>query len=1208
MRPVLRTLPHRSHRTASRIVITLGLLALLCAGAQAATLTVGPAGPPTYGYATIQAAVTAATAGDTIQVAAGTYRENLVWSTKSLQLIGAGPGVCTINGDTDSNGTPNGVCLALTSVPAGARVEGFTITAGTTGISLSSSAALITGNTITANAGSGINCSGAGTNGTISNNTFSNNTAGSGGGIYCNAVSPTITGNTFSGNTANSGGGVACAYAAAPTISYNTFTGNTGNWYGGAIDCFNFCSPTITGNIIVGNTTPSMGGAMRLYRGAPSLTNNVIANCSANYGGGIYCDSAQPTLNLNTISGCSATTYGGGISASSCTLTITNTIIANCTSPTGAGIRNSGGTFSMSYSNVYPNSITGVTPAPIGINGNISLDPLFYDAANGDVHLKSTGGRWNGAGWSFDGVDSPCIDAGKPATAYANEPVPNGGRVNMGAYGNTVQASRTGDGQTPALSGVTITPDPAYTNTDLTGVPGTWFDPNGDAAGYDWQWEKNTDGGFAVIAGENTDTLASTSFVRGDVVRVTCWPNDGVHQGQPVTDQITISNTVPSITGVTISPNPAFSGDSLTATPAGWSDADGDPEGYDFRWDKWVGGVWQEIVVTPGPGLPAVNFVRDDLVRVTCWPNDGIVQGSPMTAQITIGNSPPSLSLVTISPDPAYATDDLLATPTGWADLDGDPEGYDWQWEKDTDDGFAVIPGEVTDTLASGNFVKGDQVRVTCTPNDGMSTGTPVTDTIVISNAPPSAPTVVIDPVAPNDADTLRATPSGSVDPDGDPIQYSYQWYKDGVLQPWGVWPGVSATRTALGEVWRCVVTPSDGSANGTPGEAQVTIAATNLPPSQPTVVIDPASPLDTNDLRANPSGSIDPNGHAVTYSYQWYKDGVLQPWAVWPGVAAWRTAAGQVWRCVVTPSDGFLNGTPGEAQVTILSSNQPPSQPTVVIAPASPVDTDNIRATPSGSVDPNGDTVTYKYQWFKDGVLQPACTWPSVSAWRTAAGQVWRCVVTPTDGLLNGTPGEAQVTITAPNQPPSQPTVVIAPASPVDTDNIRATASGSIDPNGDTVTYKYQWYRDGVLQPWGVWPGVQAYRTAAGETWRCVVTPTDGVADGPTGEASVVIAAKGPPVVVSSLAAIPVASGAEITFTLSANGSVSCEILNIAGRHVRTVVADRAVEAGVNSLAWNGASDAGVRAPAGIYLVRVSAASSDGSRSEIMSTISLTR
>jgi len=82
--------------------------------------------------------------------------------------------------------------------------------------------------------------------------------------------------------------------------------------------------------------------------------------------------------------------------------------------------------------------VAGLTEA-----NSLMVDPLF--ASSTDGHLKSTAGRYNPATETFvtDGVDSPAIDAGDPASAFANEPAPNGGRVNLGAYGNTAQASKT---------------------------------------------------------------------------------------------------------------------------------------------------------------------------------------------------------------------------------------------------------------------------------------------------------------------------------------------------------------------------------------------------------------------------------------------------------------------------------------------------------------------------------------------------------------------------------------------------------------------------------------------------------------------------------------------------------------------------------------------------------------------------------------------
>ncbi len=63
-----------------------------------------------------------------------------------------------------------------------------------------------------------------------------------------------------------------------------------------------------------------------------------------------------------------------------------------------------------------------------------------------DFHLRSECGRWNGSAWVRDNVTSPCVNSGDPSSDYSGEPEPNGGRVNIGAYGNTAEASKCGGG------------------------------------------------------------------------------------------------------------------------------------------------------------------------------------------------------------------------------------------------------------------------------------------------------------------------------------------------------------------------------------------------------------------------------------------------------------------------------------------------------------------------------------------------------------------------------------------------------------------------------------------------------------------------------------------------------------------------------------------------------------------------------------------
>ena len=75
--------------------------------------------------------------------------------------------------------------------------------------------------------------------------------------------------------------------------------------------------------------------------------------------------------------------------------------------------------------------------------GNIYVDPMFANPEVGDYHLKSKRGRyWSEHHvWVLDKVSSQCIDTGDPWAYLAEEPLPNGEVINMGAYGGTKYAS-----------------------------------------------------------------------------------------------------------------------------------------------------------------------------------------------------------------------------------------------------------------------------------------------------------------------------------------------------------------------------------------------------------------------------------------------------------------------------------------------------------------------------------------------------------------------------------------------------------------------------------------------------------------------------------------------------------------------------------------------------------------------------------------------
>lgn len=73
--------------------------------------------------------------------------------------------------------------------------------------------------------------------------------------------------------------------------------------------------------------------------------------------------------------------------------------------------------------------------------GQRAEDPLFASPGANDFHLKSKSGRWTPSGIVRDTETSPCVDAGDPADSCEEEPQGDPCRIDMGAYGGTVEAA-----------------------------------------------------------------------------------------------------------------------------------------------------------------------------------------------------------------------------------------------------------------------------------------------------------------------------------------------------------------------------------------------------------------------------------------------------------------------------------------------------------------------------------------------------------------------------------------------------------------------------------------------------------------------------------------------------------------------------------------------------------------------------------------------
>ncbi|MFB0553237.1 MAG: right-handed parallel beta-helix repeat-containing protein [Phycisphaerae bacterium] len=292
---------------------------------------------------------------------------------------------------------------------------------------------------------------------------FTDNLAQEGAGIYNSYSAPTLTDCTFSGNISNSGGGV-YNNKSNPSLTNCIFNVNAADADDGG-GMYNYhCSPILFNCTFIDNSASGNGGGMHNKTSSPTLTHCIFSRNLANNGGGLHnLDSSSPILTNCIFNGNSANN-GGGLYNIYGNHSLTNCTFSENVANSGGGLYNGGGTLTFTNCILWGNSdnngrgesgqiygrksvvnfccIEGWTGTLEGVD-NIGADPLFADSEDGDYHLKSETGRWDplGGNWIKDYVTSPCIDAGNPHSPIGDEPVPNGGRINMGAYGGTAEAS-----------------------------------------------------------------------------------------------------------------------------------------------------------------------------------------------------------------------------------------------------------------------------------------------------------------------------------------------------------------------------------------------------------------------------------------------------------------------------------------------------------------------------------------------------------------------------------------------------------------------------------------------------------------------------------------------------------------------------------------------------------------------------------------------
>jgi hypothetical protein len=499
---------------------------------------------------TIQAGINAASNGDTVLVAPGTYTENINFGGKAITVTSSGgPSVTIIDG-----GAKGTVVTFNSGETTSSVLSGFTIRNGLQngydggGISISSASPTITGNIITGNH------------------------AVDGCGIYVGGGSALIQNNTITGNDqtgagggGEGGGGILVSGSSSPQIIGNTITNNSvangGN--GGGISVDLFSSPLIRGNLIQGNTAYNLGGGVALNSyNASILVQNLILNNASQGGGsgaGLYVSSGnsstQTIITNNTIAGNSAYDFTSGvfISGYGQNATFRNNVVV-------APVGQNAVTCNPLYISVSPvfshnDAFTPQGTAWSGIcdttsnPGNISADPLFMSAANGDFHLQA---------------GSPAIDAGDntapnlPASDFDGNPRIVG-TIDLGAYEvvNTSAASLSPNSLSFAPQVIGTSSAPQYTALSSTGTTGFQITSFQVTSGFSATTNCPILGQLGGSSGVSSGT--SCIFTISFTPTATPWPSGYLPIG-PLTGTLTVNGTngsslVVSLSGTALQQN-----------------------------------------------------------------------------------------------------------------------------------------------------------------------------------------------------------------------------------------------------------------------------------------------------------------------------------------------------------------------------------------------------------------------------------------------------------------------------------------------------------------------------------------------------------------------------------------------------------------------------------------------------------------------------
>ncbi|MFC1754732.1 LamG domain-containing protein, partial [Thermoproteota archaeon] len=697
--------------------------------------------------------------------------------------------------------------------------------------------------------------------------------------------------------------------------------------------------------------------------------------------------------------------------------------------------------------------------------------------------------------------------------------------------GTTVNSSgRTITDITPVTITTTITPAIVYTNDSSLGNCNV-TDEDGDTLIFHYRWFiNNTINETGSRSGQleseliNVNNLSSAFYVKTDVLIFECLADDGNTNSTRINSSSkTVSNYIPTVENVSITPSTAYTNSSLNGT-GDFRDDDGDSEsGSTYRWFVNNTIIAGQVAIT----LNNTQFAKTDTIIFEYTPKDGVDFGTSVNASgVTVLNYLPSVSNVNITPTTAYTKTNLTGAGT-YYDLDGDSSSSTYKWYVNN----TVISGQVLTTLNDTSYAKTDTLIFEYIPNDGTGAGTLVNSSgVTILDSVVTFSNTDIGSLTSYTNDTLQVNVTSINDDDGgSTVNVVVEWFKNvaswfvqaftGKSSGYVVSANLTSENFSKDDNITAEINVESQKVNATPVNTTV-LMISDITPVTITTTITPATAYTNTTVLGN-CNVTDEDNDTLTYHYKWFINNTLNDTGSRvsqlegevinvANMSSSYTAKTDVILFECVADDSSENSTKTNSSSKTISSYTPITAIST-ITPATAYTNDTILGS-CNVTDIDGESLTYHYRWFINNTLNDTGSRASqlegevinvanISSTYTAKTDVLLFECRADDGVTNSTRTNSS-SKTISNYLPSVTNVNITPSSTNTTVNL--TGAGTYyDLDGDSSSSTYKWFVNNTAIGGQVSVTLNSTQFAHTDVIIFEYNPNDGTGDGTSVNAS---------------------------------------------------------------------------------------------------------